>query len=119
MIIEIKDDSYKDIKCVAMFGDLLCLSSDNTYIELYYHDVSKPYNRGRIHARFGVNDVSSTMLRKLRGMLCTLHVYVRGNPYMTMPCWFVKFENELSGFNKGGYRLEFQEYDKYDAYFYV
>jgi hypothetical protein len=119
MIIQYIGEPIKRIECIAMFTDSLCISSNNTYIKMYYLGETKPYFRHRLRVCFGTKGVHSTLLRKLVGMPCTLRIYTEGKIHMTVPCWFVKFENELSGFNKGGYRLEFQEYDKYDAYFYV
>lgn len=111
MIIEIKDERYKHIKCVAMFDGSMCISSDNTYVKLYYPDPPKhfpPHKVCCLHACFGVKGVSSMMLRELIGMPCTLQIYAGGELDMTMQCYFIKFEKELSGFNEGGYRLVFQ-----------
>lgn len=119
MIIEVKDERNKHIECIAMFADSLCISSNNTYIKMYYFGTIKPYFRCRLRVCFGIKGVHSTLLRKLVGMPCTLRIYKEGKIYMTMQCLFIKFEKELSGFNEGGYRLEFQEHDKYDPYLYV
>lgn len=112
MIIETKDDKYKPIRCIVTFDDMSCISSDDTYVEIYEHESKKyllPYiSRYQPRVCFGAKGVSSTRLRELLGMPCVFCGYIEENPYIKLQCYFVEFKKELSGFNEGGYRLEFQ-----------
>lgn len=113
MIIETKHDKYKHIRCIVTFDDdTPCISSYDTYVEICEHESKEhllPYiSHYQPRVCFGVRGVSSERLRKSIGVPCVFYMYIEEKPYMKIQCRLAKFKKELSGFNEGGYRLEFQ-----------